>query len=245
MPKDKKRKKLLENHINFCSIWCMVLVRHLTTYRYVLFSIMDVLRPWFASHSRPVDQWWGVSWSVVSPALPIGQYFAWSQHTVCMLYWLCCWHTITDHSNITPIILIFTQNTKRSIVIQIFHISIEENRNHQINNFLTTVIFSLERKFEFKSRNLLEDEKFFLISEGRNFLIRIMHYILDYIASLLLLRLLKYLVRSWVGCDSDKLHNIYYLPSSVSILQLNLISSCETDKTKYPPTPTDSWRGNS
>ena len=238
----------MENHINFCSIWCMVLVRHLTTYRYVAcFVFYNGRYEALICFPQPTS---GsvvgcVSWSVVSPALPIGQYFAWSQHTVCMLYWLCCWHTITDHSNITPIILIFTQNTKRCIVIQIFHISIEENRNHQINNFLTTVIFSLERKFEFKSRNLLEDEKFFLISEGRNFLIRIMHYILDYIASLLLLRLLKYLVRSWVGCDSDKLHNIYYLPSSVSILQLNLISSCETDKTKYPPTPTDSWRGNS
>ena len=85
---------------------------------------------------------------MVSPALPIGQYFAWSQHAVSVYAVLIVLLTYY-HSNITAIILIFTQNTTPSIVIQIFHVSIAENRNHQINNFLTTVIFSLERKFEF------------------------------------------------------------------------------------------------
>ena len=57
---------------------------------------------------------------------------------------------------ITVIILIFTHRVQHR-VFSFSHISIEENRDHQINNFLRTGIFSLERKFEFKSRNLLED----------------------------------------------------------------------------------------
>ena len=72
-----------------------------------------------------------VCWcGVVSPA-PVGQYFAWSQHTVLIV-------VLTYYHTITVIILIFTQNTTPSIVchsnLSHFNRREQKSSNQQLSN---------------------------------------------------------------------------------------------------------------